>query len=72
MTSKPVVFFGRVLGYNDGTVVEWTRAMLGDVTGHPVLDDAPSVLTSKVVRISGKNGRTTEIETLNTIYRLKE
>lgn len=73
MSNKPVVFFGRVIGWNDdGKVEKGTRALLGDVTGHPELDDVPKVSTSTVIRISGTNGRTTEIETLNTIYRLKE
>jgi hypothetical protein len=75
MSNKPVVTFGRVIGWNDdGKVEKGTRALLGEVENHPRLGAERMVNTSMVINIKRerKTKRVIEIETLNTIYRIKE
>jgi hypothetical protein len=68
--SKPVVNFKEVIGFIDvgGFGV---RALLRDVTNHPVLGDLREVNTSAVLRMQYDANMTelVELETLNTIYR---
>jgi hypothetical protein len=68
--SKPVVNFKEVIGFIDvgGFGV---RALLRDVTNHPVLGDLREVNTSAVLRMQCDANMTelVELETLNTIYR---
>lgn len=72
--SKPIVYFGKVIGWSDdGEVQVGMRALLGDVTGHPRLGDEPEVNTSAVIRIErNEGGEAVEIETIYTIYRKRE
>ena len=72
--GKPIVYFGKVIGWSGGgEVQEGMRALLGDVTGHPRLGDEPEVNTNAVLRIErNEEGEAVEIETIYTIYRKRE
>lgn len=66
-SNKPVVTFREVLGIEDN----WCciTALLGGVVGHPVLGEAESVRTNRVVRIEyDEDGTVKLIETRNTLY----
>lgn len=79
-TKKQEATFTRVLGWAafapnfTGDVKKGMRALLGGVEGHPLLGTQSIVNTSMVLRIKRekKTKRVIEIETLNTIYRIKE
>ncbi|MHC9085359.1 hypothetical protein ACYX7E_10005 [Luteimonas sp. RIT-PG2_3] len=70
MTDKPVVEFGKFLGWGEHPCSGEMSATLGDVRQHPKLGNPPTVYTSRVERIVyDDDGVPNEIETRNTVYR---
>lgn len=69
---KPVVEFGRFVGVGKHPYSGEINAGVEDVTGHPKLGSERIVYTSRLERISyGPDGEIVEVETRNTIYRLR-
>lgn len=70
--SKPVVTFGEFVGWGKHPYSGELNAALRHVEGHPALGDEPIVYTSRLERIGyGDDGAPVEIETRNTIYRIR-
>lgn len=72
--DKPVVYFDHFIGWSGDSDVQagmWT--LLGGVTDHPVLGDEPIIYTSTVLSVTRDDatGKIVEIETLNTVYRIR-
>lgn len=71
--SKPTVMFGRFVGCGKHPHSGELNAALADVTGHPNLGDERIVYTSRIERIGyADDGSVAEVETRNTIYKIRE
>lgn len=70
--SKPVVTFGEFIGWGKHPYSGELNASLRRIEGHPVLGTEAVAYTSRIERIGyGSDGQPVEIETRNTIYRLR-
>ena len=70
--SKPVVTFGRFVGWGEHPYTGELNVALAGVERHPVLGDENIVYTSRVLKVRhGDDARPYWIETKNTVYVLR-